>query len=116
MRDWKKSQIYCNGCGRWQREIQHRGCPKGAVSSLTWVDIRNLEMGCNKCDQLWPLEENWLYCSCGHVQRTQYTDAIEIVDEEDQIIARDGDLVYVLTRSGTIVVGYRSYDDISYEA
>jgi hypothetical protein len=101
-------------CERWYSDVKHRDCPRGG--GLTWIDIENFEMGCNACNQTWPLEDNVFYCSCGNVQRTEYTDSLITLEEGDEIIASDGDLVYVLTRSGTVVVGsYRSFYGFSYE-
>lgn len=97
------------------RDIQHHQCPRGARGSQTWLDIENFEMGCNKCNQIWLLEDTIFYCSCGNVQKTEYTDSVVILEEGDQIIASDGDIFYVLTHSGTVVVGYRNYDDFGYE-
>jgi len=113
-RNWKKSKIYCRSCKRWKNDIKHCHCPRGEKGSLTWVDIENLEMGCNKCNRTWTLESNKLHCSCGNVQRTQYVDTVVALEEGDQVIATDGDMIYVLTRSGVVVVGYRSFPDIGY--
>lgn len=114
MQDWKTSQIYCRKCGRWHNNIQHRDCPYSPSESRLWINIRNLEMGCSRCNQTWALEDNIFYCSCGNIQQTEYTDSLVVLEEGDEIIASDDDLVYVLTRSGTVVVGYRSFDDFSY--
>jgi hypothetical protein len=114
IRNWQPSKVYCNGCWRWKEDIGHRHCPRGRKGSQTWIDIANFEMGCNKCNQIWPLEDNIFYCSCGHVQKTVYQDTIVALEEGDEIIATDGDLVYVLSRSGVVVVGYRDYPDIGF--
>lgn len=114
MANWKKSKIYCNGCRTWQYDIKHRNCPRGSSGSLTWLDIDNFQMGCNKCNQTWPLEDNIFYCSCGHVQKTEYTDSAIVLEADDQVIASDGDTVYVLRSSTGVVVVGRSYSDYGY--
>ncbi len=114
-RNWKKSKIYCRGCGSWRTNIRHLNCPRGERNSLTWIDFENFEMGCNKCNKIWPLEDNELHCSCGHVQKMEYTDSEIVLEVGDEIIETDGDIVYVLQRSGEVVVGrQREYTNIDY--
>jgi hypothetical protein len=60
------------------------------------------------------LENTTFHCSHGHVQKVQYTDSVVVLEEGDQIIATDGNMVYVLTRSGMVVMGYRSFIDVGY--
>lgn len=113
-RNWQVSKTYCRGCRSWRNNATHKNCPRGAKGSLIWLDIANFEEGCNKCNEVWPLENSVLYCSCGNVQHTQYVDTTIAMQAGDQIIATDGDLVYVLTRTGTVVVGSRRYLDVGY--
>jgi len=115
-RNWKKSKIYCRGCGNWKTNINHLNCPKGERQSLLWIDIENFEMGCSKCNEIWPLEDNEFHCSCGHVQETEYTESEIVLEFGDEIIGTDGDIVYVLQRSGEVVVGrQREFDGVDYE-
>ena len=79
------------------------------------MDIENFEMGCNKCNQVWRLESNTFYCSCGHVQRTEYADSSVVVEVGDEVIATDGEVVYLLRRTGEIVVGQREYFDVDWD-
>lgn len=109
MSNWKKSKIYCNGCKRWKNDIEHRGCNGGV-----WLDIVNGKMGCDKCKQVWQPEENTFYCTCGHIQKTYYTDSAYLYEATGQVIASEGNMVYVLTQSGAVVVGCRNYHNIAY--
>ena len=114
MSNWKKYKVYCRGCGEWQHDLQHRSCPKGAQGSVVFIDLDDFKLGCNKCNDTWALEDNTHYCNRGHVQETVYQDSAVALQQGDQIIASDGDWVYVLTRSGTVVVGRRSYPGSGY--
>jgi hypothetical protein len=113
-RNWKKAQTYCRGCNRWKTDTHHRDCPRGKSGSLVFIDLNNFEFGCNKCNRTWPLEDDTFYCSCGHVQKTLYTDSTVALEFGDQVIANDGNMIYVLKRSGVVVVGRRNYLDQSY--
>jgi hypothetical protein len=115
MRNWKILRSYCRGCGTWSSNVSHGPCSRGAVGSRIFVDIEHFELGCNKCGKTWLLENNVTRCTCGHVQETEFADSAVVIEAGDQIIASDGDMVYVLRRSGTVVVGRRSYLDVSYE-
>jgi hypothetical protein len=114
MTDWREARTFCNGCGTWRTKIWHQDCPLGSKGSLLWIDIENLQEACNKCNQAWALETSILYCTCGHVQSTEYVDSIDVAQASEQVIATDGNLVYVLTQSGTVVVGQRSFPGMSY--
>jgi len=114
MTDWRQSRTFCNSCQRWRSDIQHRSCPRGSQGSLIWVDIENYREACNKCNESWPLENSVLHCSCGNVQTTEYVDSIDVVQAGERVIATDGNIAYVLTRSGTVVVGKRSFPGSGY--
>lgn len=116
VRNWKKSKTYCRHCRQWHTPVAHRDCPQGSQGSVVWLDLEQMEMGCDKCHHIWPLEDNTFYCSCGHVQKTEYRDSVLHLESGDQVLATDGEFVYVLTRSGTVVVGQRDYLDHSYVA
>ena len=106
--------MYCRRCRKWDGDIPHWNCPRGEKKSLLWVDIANAEMGCNRCNRVWAIEDTLYHCSCGNAQRIQYVDTVISLKEGDQVIATDGDLVYVLTRLGVVVVGYRKYLGVGY--
>lgn len=114
-RNWQRSKLYCSRCGTWILKPYHTKCPRGQRNSLLFVDIANFEMGCNKCNSTWSLEDTEIHCGkCGSVTKTQYSESTITVRKGDQIIATDGDLVYILTRTGEVVVGYRRYLNIAY--
>jgi len=113
MSNWQKAKVYCRKCRQWKSDVGHRNCPKGS-GSITWIDIEEFKMGCGKCNSTWALGTNVFYCGCGNVQETEYQDLAVVIEAGDQIIASDGDVIYVLRRSGTVVVGRRSYSDFSY--
>ncbi len=113
MTNWIPSKVYCNGCGRWRSPISHQECPKGSRGSVTFLDIENFKLGCNKCNQVWPLETNVFTCSCGHVQYTEYVDSEVVLEFGDEVIEVDGDIVYVLRESGEVVVCEREYLDVA---
>jgi hypothetical protein len=113
-RNWKMSTTFCRRCGQWKTNIQHRNCPMGSLGSITWIDIDSFQMGCNKCNSVWPLEGTTFYCSCGNIQRTEYADSAIVFESGDQVLLDDGYAVYVLKRSGTVVVGQRLYYDQGY--
>jgi len=115
MRDWKKQRTYCNGCHSWRENIQHRDCPKGERGSICWIDLNSFEIGCNKCNDTWKLENNTFYCSCGHVQKTRYQDEILGIEVGDRVLAEIDGVLYVLKRSGQVVVGRRSFPDFDVE-
>ncbi len=112
--DWHKCKMYCRRCGRWASDLPHLECSRGKRGSLIFVDVANSQMGCDKCGETWTIENTEFHCRCGNVQRTQYVDTVLSLEAGDQIIATDGELVYVLTRTGTVVVGYREYLGIGY--
>jgi hypothetical protein len=112
MTDWRESRIFCNGCRRWRTKLWHEDCRLGSGGSLLYVDFDNLEGGCNKCNETWPVETFWLLCTCGHFQYTRYVDTIDVLQVGEQVVATDGNLAYVLTRSGTLVVGRRSFPEL----
>ena len=111
MSNWHQSKVYCNGCGRWMSPIAHNNCPRGRRGSVTWLDLENFNMGCDKCNQVWPLESNVFTCSCGHIQYTEYVDTEVALEYGDEVIAVDGDIVYVLRETGELVVAEREYVD-----
>ncbi len=111
---WHKCKMYCRRCGQWNSNLSHIECPRGKRSSVVFVDVANSQLGCNKCGEIWMLETSEYHCRCGHVQKIQYVDTVISVEAGDQIIATDGELVYVLTRTGTVVVGYRKYLGVGY--
>jgi hypothetical protein len=119
MSNWKKSQTYCYKCRRWYTDILHKDCPKSGwfrgKGGLTWIDIENYRMGCNKCNQTWVLEDDVFYCPYGHVQETYYTDSAMVLETTDTIVKTDGNHVWVLKASGAVVVGYsRDYHGLAY--
>jgi hypothetical protein len=115
MTDWRESRTYCNGCGRWRGNIQHKNCRRGERGSLIWVDLDNYREACNQCNESWALEDSVMICGCGHRQRTEYVDSIDVVQAGERIIATEGNTVYVLTRTGTVVVGRRAFPGTSYK-
>lgn len=108
---WRPQKIYCNGCGVWQTDLVHRGCSRGEHGSQVWVDLDSFLNGCSKCGEKWPLEIARFYCGCGHVQDTEYVDSAFMLKTEDEIIAVEGDVVYVLRESGVVSVASRTYLD-----
>jgi hypothetical protein len=114
MTDWRKARDFCNSCGRWDTDFEHENCPYGSRGSLVWIDIDNFRKACSKCNQTWALENTIMYCSRGHMQRTEYVDSVVTVEAGEQVIATDGNLVYVLTRTGTVVVSRRSFPGTGY--
>ena len=115
MSDWKKHTVYCRTCNHWCTDLIHTYCEAGAHGSLVMIDLDSFRLGCTKCGYTWDLEDNTFTCAYGHQQKTQYLDSALTIQAGDQVIASDGDYVYVLTRSGTVVVGRRSFPYDSYE-
>jgi hypothetical protein len=114
MAHWRPQKIYCNGCGSWRTNIAHRGCPRGERGSQLFFDLHSFYSGCSKCGETWPLENTRLYCACGYVQDTEYVDAALQLGTEDEIIAVEGDAVYVLRESGVVSIASRTYLDHGY--
>lgn len=113
--NWKESRTYCRSCKEWKDTIYHKKCPRGEHGSKVLIDIANFQEKCTKCNQTWPLENSVFYCKrCGSVQETRYVDSILALEFGDQIIHTDGNIVHILKRSGAIVVGQRSFPDISH--
>ena len=79
-----------------------------------FLDLDSFSSGCSKCGAVWPLEDSIFYCSCGHVQRTEYVDSELVLAAEDEIIAVEGDFVYILRESGVVSVASRTYLDHGY--
>lgn len=116
MRNWKRPRIFCTECNRWLTDIQHRDCPKGTTGSLVWLDIENFENSCNKCNKTWPTEDGITWCGrCGHKQKTVYEDSAMVLEVRDEIIATDGDELYILRESGEVVVTQRQYYDLDWD-
>lgn len=113
MSNWREHQVYCRICGAWYGGVAHKYCPRGQHGSLTFIDTESFQMGCNKCNKVWPLEDNTFYCPYGHAQKTHYRDSVLELESGDEIIADYGDIIYVLRRSGVVTVGYRHYDDFA---
>ena len=114
MTDWRPQSTYCNGCGSWHTDIVHRGCRKGEHGSRVWIDLDSFHSGCSKCNEVWPLDNSRFYCSCGHVQETEYVDSELTLEAHDEILATDGDLVYILRESGVVSIASRTYLDHGY--
>lgn len=114
MADWKKSKTFCSSCHRWITNQGHKSCAYGTKGSLVFVDLEKMLSRCNKCNDIWLLEKSVMYCSCGHIQRTEYSDTDLYLDIGDEIIEDYGDLVYIRRRSGVVSVGYRTYHNQSY--
>jgi hypothetical protein len=112
--EWRESRQYCNGCGRWRGDFVHGSCRLGERGSRVWVDLDNYREACNKCNQSWALEDTIMTCSCGHRQRTEYVDSVDVIQAGERVIATEGNMVYVLTRTGTVVVGRRSFPGSGY--
>src|SRR5579872_1694088 len=113
--DWKQSKTYCYKCRRWHTHLPHKKCPKGSSGSEVLLNIASFREGCNKCGETWPLENSILYCSCGNVQRTEYTDTALIAGHDDRIIMEDkeNNLVYMLRSTGVVVVGQRTFPGVA---
>lgn len=108
-RNWKIQRVYCNNCKRWRSNLYHKGCASGEKGSVLYIDLEYFEVLCNKCNKIWPLENHTLYCSCGHVQNTEYSKETLIIGKNDRLIEQDGDTIYVLDHSGKLIVGRRTY-------
>ena len=67
-------------------------------------------MFCNACQLSWPAAGSLTYCAyCGQPYQVEYTDSVVVVEAEDQVIATDGDIVYVMKNNGVLVARYRHY-------
>ena len=116
--NWKRVRSYCDRCRTWTDDVTHKGCPKsgwlrGKPGNM-WVEIVGMWFGCDKCHEVWKAEDNIATCECGHTRETRYSDSALVIGKTDRIIATDGELVHVLTRTGTVVVGRREYHGIGY--
>lgn len=110
MANWKKHKVYCARCRCWYSDLEHLSCSAGQSGSICWLDLESFNLGCNKCNTTWTLEDNTFNCTvCGNAQKTVYTDSVFALQRGDQVIASDGETVYVLTRTGTVVMGRRSF-------
>jgi hypothetical protein len=109
MTNWKKHMVFCRECSQWYDGLVHKNCPEGEAGSLMWLDLNSLQLGCNKCNQTWDIQDNVFYCRNGHAQETEYRDSVIVAQDGDHILAYSGDLVYMMTRTGTFVVGKRAF-------
>lgn len=111
MPNWRPSKFFCRTCQAWYGPVVHAGCPFGG---MLFVDLDSFQIACNQCNLTWPLTESLNRCSYNHIQQTEYVQSALTLEVGDKVIATDGGVVYVLTRSGTLVVGYGEFPEQSY--
>jgi hypothetical protein len=112
---WRMKKEYCYYCEEWKYPLRHTNCPEGEAKSTMWVNIDTCQSYCDACGRLTSLEGWYLHCTiCGNDQHAVYTDSSVVLNVGDTVFATDGDLVYIMRRSGSIVVGRRSYHNVSY--
>lgn len=110
MSDWYRQKDYCTSCKRWQLVV-HKGCGGNG-----WINPRTGKTYCDKCEEEWSAENSIYYCDCGHVQPMIYTDSTVVLGYGDKELWTDGDMIYVLRRSGAVVYGRRQIHTVSYQA
>jgi hypothetical protein len=76
--------------------------------------LESFQVRCNRCYGTWPLAGTLCRCPYNHYQQTEYVQSAVTLEVGDQVVAIDGDVVYVLKRSGTLVIGYGSFPDQGY--
>jgi len=80
-----------------------------------WINIVTGMSYCETCKKSWPAEDGDFHCNCGHVQKMIYTDSAVVIGVGDQVIATDGDMIYVRRRSGAVVYGKRAIHTVSFD-
>jgi hypothetical protein len=115
LENWRREKRYCYRCGKWGGPpLVHHDCPKHGIST-TWVNIITLHNYCDLCGVTGPIKETSYYCGCGNVQPTIYSDEVVSLSYGDTLLSTDGNFMYILRRSGVVVIGRRSYHNASYE-
>ena len=116
MSDWKKYKFFCPACGRWNYDVEHLNCSKGQVGSTLLLDINTVEIRCDKCHNSWRLVGNSNICEyCSHVQKAEFVDSIASLEVGDRLLATDGNVLYILRRSGSLLLARRTYPYSGFE-
>jgi hypothetical protein len=105
MSNWRPVTYFCRFCRGWYQGAKHPGCK---AQGELYVELEEGSCGCGGCKQVWPLASCVRVCPCGHAQRIEYpTDQVRI-EKGDEILHQDDEEIYVLTRTGALVIGHKS--------
>ena len=94
MPNWRPSKFFCRTCQVWYGPTVHGECPLGG--GAVFLDLESFQMACNRCNRTWPLAGTLNTCPLFHRQQTEYIQSAVAFEVGDEVIATDGDLVYVL--------------------
>jgi hypothetical protein len=116
--NWQDLQCYCPKEG-WVHPIEHMklwekggygDCPASGGKVL--VEVNTGDLYCTACGRTWKPEMMTFNCLCGRRIPTQFQDSTLVIGREDRVLGYRGDLAYILTASGTLVIVKRTYLNI----
>jgi len=80
------------------------------MRGTVFIDWEQFVMACNACHGSWPAAGTLTSCAyCRRPYQVEYRDSAVVVEAEDQVVATDGDIVYVLKQGVLVVVHRRHY-------
>jgi hypothetical protein len=104
--EWRRLSAYCGSCAAWSAAIPHQKCQaaEGAIA----LDAGEFLLACGACHEVWLAEGIEAACpACGHIQIIEFRDDRVHLQDGDQPLASDGTVVYVLLRSGVLLITRR---------
>ena len=109
MSGWQQLRVYCGACRTWGETLPHAECTQGSSDSALFLDHSGGLLTCNTCHQVWLMEDIEAVCPvCNLAQQMAFREDTLYLHLDDQLLAVDGALVYVLLQSGSLVITHRS--------
>jgi hypothetical protein len=110
MSDWHEHRLYCPYHQGWV-PTNHALCS----GSRFFVDLNNpTYLRCNKCPYTCAIDSNFNCREHGATVKQVYATSRLVMQVGDRIIRTDGNVVYVMQRTGMIVVARRQLITSSY--
>jgi hypothetical protein len=97
--------VYCRTCETWSDTLPHQECTHAGDDSALLLNYGESLLTCTSCQQVWLTEQIESVCPACH-QPQQITFAEDTIDlqPEDQVLAVEGALAYVLMSSGVLII------------
>ena len=109
MSEWRQLVGYCGACATWSAAVPHVACGRDPVASAISLDPEEFLLTCDQCHEVWLIEATQLICpACGHNQPVEMRDDPVELHLDDRVLGADGPVVYVLLRSGALMITHRS--------
>ena len=110
MSEWQQLMAYCGSCKAWRDALPHSECAQQTTESAVFLDPDEALLTCSACRQIWLIEDTEAVCpACNYVQKIEFRDDMVYLQAGDQLLATNGPIVYILARSGLLIITRRGY-------